>query len=291
MHSVNDYCLVKLPNGVHSVRSIIHHETFHPVIGPAAEADVLCVRQLGLIERLGRYSGEFVVWDVGLGAAGNALGVIRATQHLACAIRLISFDQTLAPLEFGLAHATELGYLHGYEQTAKQLIARHRVDFTAGRQTVNWELHLGDFPALLAQPAALALPKPHVILFDPFSPPANPAMWTQHLFTGLFRLLDPGRPCALATYSRSTMLRVTLLLAGFYVGVGHGTGEKEETTVAANTLRLIAVPLSRKWLSSVRRSTSAEPLFEPVYRQGRLSSATWERLQDHPQFQQADPVH
>ena len=89
----------------------------------------------------------------------------------------------------------------------------------------------------------------------------------------------------MATYSRSTMLRVTLLLAGFYVGAGHATGEKEETTVAANTLALVAEPLNPAWLNRVRRSTSAEPLREPVYRQAPLAAATWDELHRHPQFQ------
>ena len=91
-------------------------------------------------------------------------------------------------------------------------------------------------------------------------------MWTLPLFTNLFHLLDPQRPCALTTYSRSTILRVTLLLAGFFVGVGHATGMKEETTIAANTLDLIAEPLDARWLERARRSDSAEPMHEPVYR-------------------------
>ena len=86
------------------------------------------------------------------------------------------------------------------------------------------------------------------------------------------------------TYSRSTMLRVTLLLAGFYVGIGHATGEKEETTIAANSLHLIAKPLDRHWLKRARNSTSAEPLWEPIYRQARLADDTWEKLQKHGQF-------
>ena len=145
-------------------------------------------------------------------------------------------------------------------------------------------MHLADFPALLAQPSALALAKPHAIMFDAFSPAKNPAMWTQPLFANLFRLLDPARPCSLPTYSRSTMLRVTLLLAGFFVGVGHATGEKEETTIAANTADLIAEPLDLRWLQRAHRSTSAEPMWEPVYRQAPLSPATWEKLQQHQQF-------
>jgi hypothetical protein len=80
------------------------------------------------------------------------------------------------------------------------------------------------------------------------------------------------------------MLRVTLLLAGFHVGVGHATGEKEETTIAANAPALISEPLDRRWLQRVHRSTSAEPLWEPVYRQAPLSPASWEKLQQHPQF-------
>ncbi len=109
-------------------------------------------------------------------------------------------------------------------------------------------------------------------------------MWTAPLFSDLFHALDPGRPCAMPTYSRSTMMRVTLLLAGFYVGVGHATGEKEETTIAANTLELIGEPLAADWLLRARRSKSAEPMWEPVYRQAHLSPETWEKLRRHPQF-------
>src|SRR5205085_6106376 len=109
-------------------------------------------------------------------------------------------------------------------------------------------------------------------------------MWTQPLFSRIFKLLDPCRPCALPTYSRSTMLRVTLLLAGFYVGVGHATGEKEETTIAANLPALINEPLGKRWLERARISKSAEPLWEPIYRQAHLSEASWERLLEHPQF-------
>ena len=45
------YELVTLANGVVSVRSLACGETFHPVIGPAAEAEVLYVRQLRLREQ------------------------------------------------------------------------------------------------------------------------------------------------------------------------------------------------------------------------------------------------
>ncbi|MBI5775621.1 MAG: hypothetical protein HZA89_18025 [Verrucomicrobia bacterium] len=284
MISTGGYKIVQLANGVNSVHSFAERETFHPVIGPVAEAEALYVNQLRLRERLAAHHGEFVVWDVGLGAAANALTVLRHTCDLPVNVRLESFDHTLGPLEFALNHAAKLGYFDGYEVPVKQLLSTRHVNFTDGKRSVNWRVHVADFPALLTQPGAQALPKPHAILFDAFSPAKNPAMWTLPLFTNLFRQLNAAHPCAMPTYSRSTMLRVTLLLAGFFVGVGHATGEKEETTIAANSRDLIAEPLNHQWLQRVRRSTSAEPLREPVYRQAPLSEESWGQLQAHPQF-------
>src|SRR6266481_5013855 len=284
MSSGKGYKLVRLASGVHSVHSMAHKETFHPVIGPVAEADALYVRQLGLVKRLQGHTGEFVIWDVGLGAAANALTVLRETRQIEASIQLISFDNTLEPVKFALEHRDSLGYLGGYEPQLEQLVREKQVAFVNGKQPVKWKIHLADFPTFISRPEADTLPKPHAVMFDAFSPAKNPEMWTQPLFANVFRLLDPKRPCALPTYSRSTMLRVTLLLAGFFVGVGHATGEKEETTIAANTLDLINEPLDAKWLQRAHRSGSAEPMWEPVYRQARLSTETWEKLRLHPQF-------
>ena len=237
-----------------------------------------------LAERFQARSRDFVVWDVGFGAAANALTVLRALGRVPGSIIMVSFDHTLEPLEFALEHARELGYFDGFVEQLRVLIRQKLTRCTVDRATVEWQVRVGDFPTMLKTKEAQTLPKPDAILFDAFSPAQNPAMWTQPLFADVFSLLDPARPCALATYSRSTMMRVSLLLAGFFVGAGHATGEKEETTVAANTLGLVPEPLDHAWLKRARRSTSAEPLWEPTYRQARLSETSWERLQQHPQF-------
>ncbi|HVK58390.1 MAG TPA: MnmC family methyltransferase [Candidatus Kapabacteria bacterium] len=281
----DQYRVVQLASGVYSLRSETYGETFHPVIGPVAEAQALYVNQLNLVNRVRDAKSEFVVWDIGLGAAANPLTFLSAIEMIPAKVRIVSFDYTLEPLTVALENGSKLGYLAGWNERLQTLLESRSLDFkTESGLSVRWDLHLGDFPAFLKKPAVLQLSKPHAIFYDAFSPATNPAMWTLGVFTDLFRTLDPKRACLMPTYSRSTMLRVTLLLAGFYVGKGHATGEKEETTLAANSPECIVEPLDRSWLMRCKRSQSAEPLHEPFYRQSSISDESWERLVMHPQF-------
>ena len=279
-----EYELVTLANGVISVRSVTHGETFHPVIGPEAEAEALYVRQLRLRKRLRVCTEEFVLWDVGLGAGANVLTALRALDGIPGRLRVISFDLTLEALQFAVEHAEPLNYLDNLRELARTIAsgkASHH--FALGELKVRWETHLGDFPRLLAK-SGKSLPAPNGIMYDAYSPMRNPDMWTLPVFERLYRCLDPQRACALPTYSRSTILRATLLMAGFFVGVGHATGEKEETTIAANTLDLIGEPLDRDWLDRALRSHSAEPLWRPRWQVSPLSLQSRDRLRRHPQF-------
>lgn len=256
----------------------------HPGLGPAAEAEELYVRQIDLLARQRATADEFVIWDVGLGAAANASAVLRAGREVATPLRLFSFDHTTEPLRLALREAGTLGYLSGYETAVETLLKANTVKFLNGLQPVRWELRVTDFPSLLESAEMSAIPAPHVILFDPWSPAKNPVMWSAPLFAALYKRLDPARPCVLPTYSRSTMLRVTLLLAGFYVGSGRPVGHKEETTLAANQPGLIAALLGRDWLERAERSGSAEPMWDGCYRQAPLAPETLGRLRRHPQF-------
>ena len=195
----------------------------------------------------------------------------------------------IEPLRFAFSQRAALPYFGGYEEVVPQLLADGAAEFVNGSGTVRWELCLGDFPGLLRSAGADGLPSPHLVQFDPWSPARNPAMWTVPVFADLFRRLDPGRGCLLATYSRSTLIRVGLLLAGFYVGMGLAAGRKEETTLAANQPALLPVPLEARWLERARRSDAAEPLWEPVWSRAPLAPATWERLRAHPQFRPEKP--
>ncbi|HMJ88362.1 MAG TPA: MnmC family methyltransferase [Candidatus Acidoferrum sp.] len=279
----DDYQLVQLANGTFTVRSLTHSETFHPVAGPMAEAEALYVHQLNLRERIGQRAEEFVIWDIGLGAGANALTALRCTSDLAKPIHVISFDRTTAALEFALKHAEKLRYVCGFENHLRTLIDHGHVEIQNGSAQVRWQSVIDDFPTTLAC-ARPGLASPHAIFFDAYSPTRNPDMWTLPVLQNLHAMIDPLRPCSLATYSRSTMARAALLLAGFFVGVGEAIAEKEETTIAANCRDLIPRLLDAKWLDRARRSHGAEPLHNGTYVQRPLAPETWRKLCDHSQF-------
>ncbi|HSI12512.1 MAG TPA: MnmC family methyltransferase [Chthoniobacter sp.] len=270
--------LVTVQSGARSLRSRECGETFHPVVGPMTEAVALHVRQQRLVERASGTAGRFVIWDVGLGAAANAVAAIEAFVQQAdpkVHVELHSFDVTDSALHFAITHADDLGYLVPHAAAVETLLARGEAEVS----NVRWLLHPGDFHATMA-----LAPAPHAILYDPYSPQSNPSMWTLEHFTRLHSFLSPSASCLLTNYTRSTAVRVTLLLAGFFVGCGHATGEKDQTTIASNDLASLEEPLSTAWLQRVYRSTNGAPLRANVARPCKISLEDWKRLLAHPQF-------
>lgn len=310
--------LVDLPGGGKTLRLAATKQVFHPVIGPVAEAERIHLAGTRLVERANaaaavrRRDAGFVVWDVGLGAAANALTAIRALRRqdppvarpaqakTASVVHLCSFDRTLAPLDFALQHAAELGYLQGHEDALRTLAGTGRVHVGSAADnnddgdrpvTVEWTLHPGDFSTFLlhGEGHAGSPPSPHAVFFDPYSPAANPEMWTLELFAALRgRAAEPAEGgCLLTTYTRSTAVRVTLLLAGWHVGAGAATGEKDETTVAASGPTLLERPLGARWLEKVWASANAAPrrAGQSAEARGPISEEDYAALRAHPQFQ------
>lgn len=276
--------LVRVRSGAWGIRSRAYGEVCHPGVGPAAEAAALYRLGLRLTERMRAATGGFVVWDIGLGGGANALAALDAARAAGGTLTLVSFDRSLDFLAFARRHAAELGYLAGREAVIDQLLDQPVVAFRDGDATVTWRRVLGDFPGLLRGGAARDWPAPDAVLWDPHSPAANPEMWTLPLFREVVRCLNPARPCSLATYSRSTSVRVALLLAGLFVGAGGTTSAKEDSTVAANDRGLVDAPLDSRWLARAQRSGAAEPWDQPPYEARPLRPETWHQLRRHPQF-------
>ncbi|MEI9952860.1 MAG: MnmC family methyltransferase [Pseudomonadota bacterium] len=251
-----DFELVTLRNGTRAVRHLGHGEVMHPSVGPWQEARALYVEQSRLAEKLQVEGPPLHVWDVGLGAGTNAVAALTCARELGLRqrreLQVVSFEIDRAPLRLALADARGFPFLQPFADAGRALLKGER--WSEARS--HWQLHLGDAAELWRgawQPADL-------IFFDPFSPASNPSLWTPSAFAALrAHAREDGDGCTLFTYSAATPTRVSLLLAGFYVGTGIATGMKKETTVAATQRELLEQPLDARWLSRWERSAAQAP--------------------------------
>lgn len=277
---MSQFELITLKTGFKTLRSVKHQETFHPTSGPLGEAYILHTEQQKIRERSVNCK-KFVLWDIGFGAAANVLSAISVLEkNENTEIEIHSFDQSIAPIEFALSHANELEYILGYETTIQNLILNNQVNIRSGFE---WKLHLGDFTKIVKDDH-YKLPAPNAIFFDPYSAATNPEMWTLELFSSLWKRLDPNVDCILTNYTRSTAIRVALLLSGFFVGVGCIIGDKAETTVASNQLHLLKKPLDYTWLNRVRNSLNSAPLRTNRYSKSKINEDDFIHLQNLQQF-------
>jgi queuine tRNA-ribosyltransferase len=285
---LGDYEVQVSPQGVNSIRQISSGEVMHSISAPEEEANRLYIEQSHFSTRLRRCEPNsehpLVIWDVGLGAASNAMAAIHcAERELASAgpdllrpLHLVSFERDLDPLTLAARHASRFPHLrHGAPQ---DLLKNGYWNHASG--LIDWQLFRGDFLEHLA-----TAPAPDLIFYDPFSSKTDTALWQTEVFARIHRHCQP-RAAELYTYSASTAVRVALLLAGFYVAEGIGTGPKATTTVAfthlggrSNTPDAPRL-LGADWLARWRRSVSKHP----AGLNDSQKLAVEEQIEHHPQF-------
>ena len=254
-----DYEVIRAREGFSSIRQISSGEIMHSRTEPIAEAKGLYVEQSHLGERLRERSRDpLVVWDVGLGAAANAMAAIGAYEKSSPArpLRLVSFENDLDPLLLALANLEKFPYLRA--EPARAIVSdggwRSR-DYPELR----WELVSGDFLERMN-----AAPKPDLIFYDMFSAKTSASLWTTSAFRRLFGACA-GRGVELFTYTCSTANRAALLAAGFFVARGRNAGEKTETTIAMTPAAFYSTSkgectlLSGDWLARWERSAAKFP--------------------------------
>lgn len=245
--------VVETRGGARAMRDRRTGEVMHPLAGPIEEARSLYLVPSRLEARLGAEGSEpLVLLDVGLGAGSNAAAAWALSEARSAGARplhIVSFDRILAALELAVTeeHRAAFGFAGATLAACTQLLERGCAE---GARTA-WRVSLGELPStLLAEPPASA----DVVFWDPFSPRANPALWTVAAFTALRRVCREG--ATVHTYSGATAVRTALLLAGFAVGLGDVLQGGRQATVAAARLADLAAPLDRRWLDRVSRSSA-----------------------------------
>jgi queuine tRNA-ribosyltransferase len=284
---LGDYQLHRSAQGFYSIRQISSGEIIHSVSSPSEEANKLYIEQSALAARLiegGNNAGELLIWDVGLGAATNAMAAVHAFEHCHAEnndanlrpLRLISFEHDLDPLTLAAKHSACFPHLH---HGAPAKILSHG-SWRHASELLQWQLIKGDFRDFIA-----TAERPDLIFYDPFSYKTDAALWTGEIFARIFSRCIT-KPTELYTYSASTAVRVALLSAGFFVAQGVGTGPKTETTIAFNRSEgaarhpLTPQLLGQKWLMRWRRSGARFPAALSQAEQAQFI----DQIENHRQF-------
>jgi queuine tRNA-ribosyltransferase len=270
---VSGHEVVVTRGGARAMRDRASGEVMHPVVGPRIEAELLYLGPSRLADRLAVESPlPLNLFDVGLGAGSNAIAAWRLSEGRGHGRRLhiVSFERDLGAFRQALeaSHADAFGLDGDAGAAARLLLDRGRVD---GART-SWRLVLGELPgSLILDPDVGDPPLADVVFWDPFSPRANPTLWTMAAFVALRRRCAPR--ATVHTFSAATASRAALVLAGFAVGVGDATGAKEHTTVAAVEPGDLERPLDARWLDRLRRSSAPLPLDAPPDALDRIARA------------------
>ncbi len=280
--SLGNYEVHIAQEGFASVRQVSSGEIMHMRTPPMEEAHSLYVEQSNLAERLSFSDEPLVIWDVGLGAAANAMAAIKCYEAQAKIgplrpMRLISFENDLDSLTLALRHDDKFPYLrHGgpvgvLERGAWQSKQHPGLD---------WMLVRGDFLETVGQ----APSPPDLIFYDMFSSRTHREQWTLEIFRRLFAACA-DRAVELFTYTHSTAARAALLAAGFFVAKGRSAGAKEETTIALTPAAAASVHpyplLDRVWLGRWNRSQAKFPAEITPDEQPAFEN----RIRAHEQFQ------
>lgn len=284
---LGDYEIHTQPGGFSSIRQMSSGEVMHSVNRPSDEANRLYIEQSGLAARLVKgdpAEGELVIWDVGLGAASNAMAAVHCFERVFAEkggeglrpVRLVSFECDLDPLRLTAKNGAYFPHVR-HRAPSSLLEYGHWEHASRG---LRWELQHGDFLQFLESSAV-----PDLIFYDPFSAKTDSALWTRETFSRIVQHTQ-SKSAELYTYSSATAVRVALLTAGFFVAEGVGTGPKADTTLAFTRLDAAARHpggprlLGPDWLSRWSRSTTKFPVGmaeeeKPVFEK-------W--IETHPQF-------
>ncbi len=271
---------------IHTARegfaSILHRasgEIMHARTPPMEEANRLYVDQSNLAARLTEPTDTpLTIWDVGLGAAANAMGAIKVYERQkdpARPLRIISFENDLDSLRLAFAHNDQFPYLR---HSAPHHLLRHGHWQSKSHPGLTWTLVHGDYVETLAA----APGPPDIVFYDMFSAKTTNGPWTLAAFRRL-RTACADQATELFTYTNATSTRTVMLAAGFHLARGVATPPKDETTIALTpaalglqSRQLLPATWLEKWSRSDLRfppelSESDHPAFE-------------HQIRTHPQF-------
>jgi queuine tRNA-ribosyltransferase len=254
------------------IRDPALNEQMHRGNDPDAEARLLYVEQTQVARTASSSTTkELVIWDLGMGAAHNAMAALRTIESLETRtdlkVELISFENDLDALRLSTKYAQYFPHLR--HAAPHQILSQGA--FSSRTHPFDWRLIIGDMLETIA-----AAPGPDVVMFDPFSSLSHPQFWETDFLIRL-RGCASTRGFVLSTYSSATAFRAALLASGYWVFEGVLTGGSRPSTFAFSHFMpthpawVESQRLKGEWLQRWRRSSTRFPRSLAVERQSEFA--------------------
>lgn len=299
---LGDYRIHQSREGFHNLWHIPSEEIMHSRSCPEEEAEQLYVAQADLHSlflsptpslssetktalKTSQKTPPIVLWDVGLGAATNAMAAIHLHQQLSAScptrirpLHIISFDIDLTPLKLALSHVELFPSLNHPAPDAILHTSSYKDNL------IHWEFIQKSYPEAINDET----PAPDIVFYDLYSAKTHLEAWRPQAFIPLYQKTK-NKKMLLITYTTSTAARAALLASGLYVAKGKPFGLKSDTTLALSPLTAATGTyplLDHTWLQKFKRSTANTPSYIPVQSHAIFQQS----ICNHPQFKLLRPT-
>ena len=225
------YEIVSTNDGHPTLFSKHFDELCHSNIGSYEETLFNYIEALEIIKLL-KCQRETTVFEMGFGAGIGLLVTLDEYFKHKVANRLIyhslEIDEGLFfwSLENVFKEQPNYEWMNHYRIDEENGFKVFKIDY----QQIQIIIHIGDARKVTHHLLQKMVGSVDAFYQDPFSPSKNPLLWTVEWFKDLYDL--GSRSAVLSTYSASTLIRKSLLLAGWQFGNYLGYGTKRGMTRA-----------------------------------------------------------
>lgn len=217
-------------DGSHTLYSTRFDQHYHNPNGAVGESLHVFFRQNGLLDRLKR-NDPLSVLEIGFGSGLNMLLLLDALKNYGVTESIRFYSIEAYPLgktqanrlnfEDFLDHPELAGLLPDIFGSLEAGINRF-----SPLPSVELNIWYGDFDTFPGPSHPIDF-----IFHDPFSPDANPELWTSEVFSHLIKW--SGNSAVLSTYCAASKARGAMAHAGWYIARARGALGKREMTLAS----------------------------------------------------------
>lgn len=239
---------VKTRDGSYTLYHPEYRQHFHSLAGAQSESEKKFLEPSQIIEAL-KAGKDMKILDIGFGLGINALTAIKTANEIASAhLSIVTLEKDHTTFQIAADLDTDNSIL--------SLFAENR----------QWSDRFASIKGITgdARQSIQALDeKFDVVFLDPFSPDANPELWTYDFTRKIASLMNPEG--VIVTYSAAFPVRGAMIRCGLYVGETPSFGRKKGGTIASFAENRITTPLSQKEMNIILKSTTGTPLRDPAF--------------------------